>query len=112
MPHEIKAFQCDYCHRAFARKVDAVNHEYACRFNPKLRYCCTCKYQTKKIEEFTFTDNSPFARKTLFTQARSHCSHFDIDIHEKPYYMDCDETEDGEPIPGTCTWWEPKEEQK
>lgn len=48
MPHEIKAFQCDYCHRAFARMVDAVNHETACRFNPKLRYCCTCKYQTKK----------------------------------------------------------------
>lgn len=112
MPHEIKAFQCDYCHRAFARKVDAVNHEYACRFNPKLRYCCTCKYQTKKREEMTYIDidNSPFERKTTYVQTCSYCSHFEMDIHDKPYYENCDEDEQGEPIPGTCTWWGPKEE--
>lgn len=108
MPHEIKAFQCDYCHRAFARMVDAVNHENACRLNPELRYCCTCKYQTKKSEEMT--DNLPFAIETTFVRACSYCSHFEMDIHDKPYYENCEEDGRGEPIPGTCTWWEPKEE--
>nr|DAJ53428.1 MAG TPA: hypothetical protein [Caudoviricetes sp.] len=32
-----------------------------------------------------------------------------MDIHDKPYYENCDEDALGAPIPGTCTWWEPKE---
>ena len=35
MPHEINAYQCDYCNRTFYRKVDAVNHECACKYNIK-----------------------------------------------------------------------------
>ena len=110
MPHEIKAFQCDYCHRAFARMVDAVNHETACCFNPARRYCCTCKHQTKKSYETAYANNSPFAGEKNFTYTRSYCSHFGMDIHDKPYYENCDEDPRGAPIPGTCTWWEPKEE--
>ena len=110
MPHEIKAFQCDYCHRAFARMVDAVNHETACCFNPARRYCCTCKHQTKKSYETAYANNSPFEGEKIFTYTRSHCSHFGMDIHDKPYYENCGEDPRGAPIPGTCKWWEPKEE--
>lgn len=110
MPHEIKAFQCDYCHRAFARMVGAVNQETACHFNPARRYCCTCKYQTKKSNEITHIDKSPFAQEETLPYTRSYCSHYEMDIHDKPYYENCDYDQRGAPIPGTCTWWEPKEE--
>jgi hypothetical protein len=46
------------------------------------------------------------------------CKHFNKPISEKPYFDDCDhynvpqsyEEDMDRPIPGTCMWWEEREE--
>lgn len=112
MPHEINAYQCDYCNRKFYRKVDAVNHECACKYNPARRSCYTCKLYQKR--EYTEAVDIPFIGEepVEITTEKYICTKFNKPIYEKPYFEECD-TEgyhDDNPIPGTCWWYEQKEE--
>lgn len=98
MPHTISAYQCDFCNRTFYRRVDALNHERSCKFNPTRRSCYTCKhYQEQEYAKICTKWNQP--------------------IHEKPYFLECEYETIFEfqgdiksaPIPGTCLHWESRE---
>ena len=120
MPHEITAWKCDFCHRCFVRKVDVINHEYACKYNPTRRMCFTCKHfdlkgefirtlSEKELEiQKEFWGDESTTRKFVAMK----CNHFDMPISEKPYFIECDFSGydwENIPTPGTCFWWEPKE---
>ena len=123
MPHETTAWRCDFCHRCFSRKVDATNHEYACKHNPARRMCFTCKHFVPKgklirtlseeeieIQKIFYGDES-----TTREYVAMKCNHFGVPMTEKPYFIKCDYVSYGvtdceaEPIPGSCLYWEPKE---
>ena len=111
MPHEINAYQCDYCNRTFYRKVDAVNHECACKYNPARRSCYTCKlYQKpeyKEVVESPFIGGEPYE----ITTEKFICTKFNKPIYEKPYFEECETGgyNDDQPIAGTCWWYEENE---
>ena len=107
MPHEAKGFQCNFCKRMFGRRVDAANHENACKFNPARRSCYTCKHG----EMMEFTEHIEFLGSSEELPYKSYgCKHFGKPMVEKPYYIDCDTDDDGihpvRPRPGTCAFWE------
>lgn len=114
MAHEKNGYQCDFCNKIYARKVNAEQHEAACKYNPARRSCYTCKHCVKK-------DHTIIEKKALDDEAYEYtlkvnvCQHFDKAIFEKPYQLECDvDDRDGYgpvvPIPGSCFHWEPKEE--
>ena len=113
MPHTISAYQCDYCHRAFERKVDAVNHECACKYNPARRTCYTCKHYQER--EYTRIEPGYFiGEEDHEVTAKGYiCTKWNMPIHDKPYYKECETTDDTytepTPVPGTCWHYEPKE---
>ena len=117
MPHTISAYQCDFCNRTFYRKVDVLNHERACKYNPARRSCNTCKFYERK--EYTRIETGYFVGEEdhEITVEGYVCTKHNKPIHEKPYFLECEyETTfafEGDyissPIPGTCLWWEAKE---
>lgn len=124
MPHETTAWQCNFCHRCFIRKVDACNHEYTCKFNPERRMCFTCKhYEPKKEITQTYPPDELALHEEMglpltFTTTVQYCAHFKMPLYEKPYFQECEYYEwynNGDPIkpmPGSCIYWEPKEEKE
>lgn len=120
MPHTINGYQCDFCNRTFYRKVDALNHEWACKYNPARRSCYTCKHYERK--EYTRIEPGYFEGEGEHevTAEGLICTHHNKPIHDKPYYIDCETGEEicdiygnvkGKPIPGSCLWWEEKEKE-
>lgn len=128
MPHETTAWKCNFCHRCFSRKVDACNHEYTCKFNPARRMCFTCKHYdpkkeiTQKItedisDELAWLGFFPAEGENKeYTTTVQYCQHFKMPLHEKPYFEECEFYDDTwseeRPMPGTCFYWEPKEEKE
>ena len=101
MPIEIKGYKCDYCHRCFGRKVNAVQHENSCKNSPSSRHCRTCVHGVWAV-----------IGGHEYEEWGAFCDYHNKPIHEKPYYIEC-ETQDnyGEreyPIPGTCHHYEYK----
>ena len=91
---EIVAFQCGFCHRCFARKVNALSHEAACKHNPARHACVTCTHHMIKEQEV----GSGFCNVQW-------CAHYDRPLYDKPYFAECDEasgSREYRPIPGTC----------
>lgn len=123
MPHETTAWQCNFCHRCFSRKVDACNHEYTCKYNPTRRMCFTCKHFDKKGEFIrTLSPEAVEIRKEFWGDESTteryvamKCNHFDVPMSEQPYFMECDfsgyEGREDKPTPGTCFYWEPRESE-
>lgn len=119
MPHTISAYQCDFCNRTFYRKVDVLNHERACKYNPARRSCYTCKLYERK--EYTKIEPGYFVgeEEHEITVKGYVCTRHNKPIFEKPYLIDCEEGDEicdiygdakSVPIPGTCLWWEAKED--
>lgn len=124
MPHETTAFECNFCRRVSRTKAGAERHECACKYNPARRACHTCNHFDPKAEiEVKITDEEMSLKLGMdfvdvldtSTYHTMFCKHFGKPISEKPYFEECEyyafpyeET----PIPGTCFYWEPKEEKE
>ena len=120
MPHEITAWQCNFCRRVSRTKAGAERHECACKHNPTRRACHTCKHLDPKAEiEVGCSDEEEMFFKELIGEAQvtrtyqtMFCKHFGKPISEKPYFEECEHYDwphEETPMPGTCFHWEPKE---
>ena len=124
MPHEINAFQCDFCRKVSRTRAGIATHEASCKWNPALRSCHTCNHCDLNAEitvEVAAEDADFFDvvfGETQRTYKTMVCKHFNKPVSEKPYFDDCDhynvpasyEEDMDRPIPGTCMWWEEREE--
>lgn len=104
MPKEIKGYKCDYCHRCFGRKVNAIQHEQSCKNSPTSRHCRTCVHGVWAV-----------IGGHEYEEWGAFCDYHNKPIHEKPYFFDCDFRDDyfgrtdlDQPIPGTCYYYEYK----
>lgn len=122
MAHQVNAWQCDFCHRCFSRKVNAMAHESSCKLNPARRSCYTCKHMDPHgivghidCEDPMFGDLTPaWATPESLELRGKFCDHFKTPLADKPYFIDCEMTnyeydDQAQPIPGTCCWWEAKD---
>ena len=94
MPSEVKAYKCDWCARCFGRLLNANQHQAACNNNPKRKNCKTCVHGVMDYSQ------GPF------------CDYHKMQIIEKPFFVECDQYQDGwsedRPEPGTCWYYEYK----
>ena len=108
MSKQITAFKCDWCSRCFGRLCDVNRHEPACKNNPARRHCKTCVHGVLAIIGW----RPDFDGNPVIEEIGPYCDHHDKPIHEKPYYIECEEQQDGwspdRPLPGTCYYYEYK----
>lgn len=115
----VAAYQCDYCTRCFARKVNAIQHESACNANPERKNCKTCVHGCYGLIETEKPMSSNYDCVLCraipdYTYFGPFCDYHNIAIFEKPYNIECDCSAylygDGEetPDPGTCWNYEYK----
>jgi hypothetical protein len=92
---EIKAYKCDYCHRCFGRKVNALQHQHRCINNPEKRACKTCVHGVLAVIDYVDGHEIMGA----------YCDEYEMSIHECPYTTECDYYDNipgSPPIPFTC----------
>lgn len=109
MPKKVKAFKCDWCSRCYIRLCDINRHESACKNNPARRHCKTCVHGVLAIIGWKLDDD----REPVIENIGPYCDFHDKPIHEKPYFIDCEERGSGYfeniyPVPGTCEHYEYK----
>lgn len=124
MPHETIAFECNFCRRVSRTKAGAERHECACKYNPARRACHTCehcdlkaeiKIKVTKEEKEEFYELYDIDADDYATFRGMYCKHFGKPISKKPYFEECehyDWPDEETPMPGTCFYWEPKEEKE
>lgn len=124
---KIRAWQCGYCHKCYSRPQSTAIHERACRNNPARRNCKTCVSSYLRRVSTETIDGSqgvPWVRDMAWPTITIHndvpwCKVHNKAIHEKPYFIECDEyqrhsadvayhydydpDEVYQPIPGTCS---------
>ncbi len=118
MPHEIKAYKCDYCNKVSRTKAGILSHEVACRLNPNNRYCHTCKHcdmkgLIAKVEPFSTVF---YGEQGGYEVRGMYCNYYQEPIQkgEKAvYFREC-ETEGGDwgperNVPCTCFYYERKD---
>lgn len=107
---EVSAYKCDFCHKCFGRKVNAIQHENKCKNNPKSRNCRTCTHGVSAIvchsKDYTFLEEE-YETTPVYGPW---CDEFEMPIHEKPYLEECEFGDDYQetPIPFTCMRYEYK----
>ena len=112
MPHEAKGFQCDFCPRMFESLADAARHEDACKFNPAMKRCYTCKHGEIVFETVLYDLNGNSEESGGKGKVFQHfeCKHFGKlilrDVRDIDFYSDGDGINPALPKPGTCAWWE------
>ena len=102
---EIKAFQCDFCPKCYAKRSSTASHQRACKNNPARRNCITCVHSCEEVVVKNYPSPDDFYQPAEVWEPW--CDHHKKLISDRPYFDDCD-MERGEygepdyPLPGTC----------
>lgn len=116
MSVKVEAFKCEYCGKLLKFPRTAAVHEASCKNNPATRNCITCIHGIKAVIRYAQGGFEPNGDAGIEVKG-PYCGYHDKPIHEKPYFIDCDNgggfnTGVGYhpefPIPYTCFHYENK----